>query len=46
FLVTEPLLRTIRKVLPSLGAIDISPIVAILALKSIEIFASSLLPPL
>lgn len=44
FLVTEPLLRAVRNVLPSLGMIDLSPIVVILILKSIEIFASGLLP--
>lgn len=44
FLVTEPLLRTIRKVVPTLGMVDLSPVVAILILKSIEIFVSGLLP--
>ena len=44
FLITEPILRKIRQVLPTLGALDLSPIVAILALKSIEIFASAALP--
>ncbi len=46
FLVTEPLLRTIRKVLPNVGMIDLSPIVAILMLKSIEIVASGFFPVL
>lgn len=46
FLVTEPSLRAIRRVLPNVGMIDLSPIVVILVLKSIEIVASSLLPQL
>lgn len=46
FMVTEPLLRTIRKVVPTLGMVDLSPIVAMLLLKSIEIFLSGLFPTL
>jgi YggT family protein len=37
--VTEPLLRPVRSILPSLGGIDISPIVVILLL----VFAQNLL---
>ncbi|OGV48965.1 MAG: hypothetical protein A3F46_03455 [Legionellales bacterium RIFCSPHIGHO2_12_FULL_42_9] len=42
--VTEPPLRMIRNVLPNFGMIDFSPIVAIVALKVIELFALGLLP--
>lgn len=35
---TEPLLRPIRSVLPSLGGLDISPLILILALLFIERF--------
>jgi YggT family protein len=34
--VTEPLLAPIRKVLPDLGGIDISPIVLLLALQILQ----------
>lgn len=34
--VTEPLLRPIRRMLPNLGAIDISPVVLLLALFFIQ----------
>lgn len=40
---TEPMLRPIRNLLPNLGGIDISPIVAILALQFIQILAHNLL---
>lgn len=42
--VTEPPLRMIRRVLPNFGMIDFSPLVAIVALKIIELFALGLLP--
>ena len=42
--VTEPPLRMIRRVLPDFGMIDFSPLVAIVALKIIELFALGLLP--
>jgi YggT family protein len=35
--ITEPVLRPIRNMLPSFGGIDISPIVAILAIYFIQI---------
>jgi YggT family protein len=35
--ITEPVLRPIRNMLPSFGGIDISPIVAILAILFIQI---------
>ena len=34
--ITEPLLRPIRNLLPSLGGIDISPVILILALVFLE----------
>jgi len=34
--VTEPLLRPIRRMLPNLGAIDISPVVLLLALFFVQ----------
>ena len=36
FKLTDPLLRPIRKYMPDLGSIDISPIVLILILNFIE----------
>ncbi|RCL02775.1 MAG: YggT family protein [Candidatus Tokpelaia sp. JSC188] len=35
---TEPVLRSVRRVLPNLGAIDISPIVLFLIIYFIQIF--------
>lgn len=35
--VTEPLLRPIRRILPDLGGIDISPIILIILIKFIQI---------
>ena len=39
--VTEPLLRPIRRVLPDLGAIDISPIVLLLACQFLQLVVLS-----
>lgn len=36
---TEPLLRPIRRIMPNLGGIDISPIIAILGLQFINFLA-------
>ncbi len=36
--ITEPALRPIRRVLPDLGNIDISPIILILLLQAMQIF--------
>lgn len=44
FLVTEPLLRLMRRALPNTGMMDFSPIAAILAIKVVTILVSSLLP--
>ncbi len=35
--ITDPLLRPIRKVIPTLGGVDLSPIVLILALQFLKI---------
>jgi YggT family protein len=43
--ITEPLLRPIRNLLPSLGGIDISPVVLILALYFVRDLAFELLRP-
>lgn len=39
--ITDPLLRPIRKILPPLGGIDLSPIVLILGLQFIRIAVNS-----
>ena len=44
--VTEPLLRPIRNMLPNLGAIDISPIVLLLACVFVQGLISQVLIPL
>jgi YggT family protein len=42
---TEPLLRPIRNVLPSMGGLDISPVVLILALWFVRDLAAEYLRP-
>ena len=44
FMVTEPLLRTVRRALPNTGLMDFSPIGAMIALKAVTILVSGLLP--
>lgn len=44
--VTEPALRPIRKILPDLGGIDISPIVLLLAIFFIRQFMWTTLAPM
>lgn len=44
--VTEPVLRPIRKILPDLGGIDISPIVLLLAIFFIRQFMWNTLAPI
>ena len=44
--VTEPVLRPIRRVLPNLGGIDISPMILILLLYAFRIFLWTTLWPL
>ena len=43
---TEPVLRPIRRFLPDLGGIDISPIILLLALTFIEILMHTSIEPL
>jgi YggT family protein len=43
--VTEPMLRPIRRVLPHLGGIDLSPIILLLLLKATQIIVDGLLRP-
>ncbi len=38
---TEPLLRPIRNIMPFLGGLDLSPIVALIGLNAVRIFANS-----
>jgi len=40
----EPILRPFRRLIPPFGGIDISPILAIIALKAVEIYVRSLSP--
>ncbi len=43
--VTEPVLRPIRKILPDLGGIDISPVILLLAIYFIRQFMWTTLAP-
>jgi YggT family protein len=43
---TEPMLRPIRRVLPNLGGIDISPIILLLLLQALRILVDRTLAPL
>ncbi|QXM23544.1 YggT family protein [Elioraea tepida] len=42
---TEPALRPIRRVLPNLGGIDLSPLVLILLLQAAQIFLKTTIAP-
>jgi YggT family protein len=42
---TEPLLRPIRRFMPNLGGIDISPIILLLLLQATRILVNDLLAP-
>lgn len=42
---TEPLLRPIRKILPDLGGIDISPVILIILLLTVEYYLARLIQP-
>lgn len=44
--ITEPMLKPIRRILPSFGGIDISPVVLIIGLQFINILANNMLRPL
>ena len=46
FRLTEPALRPIRRLMPDLGGIDISPIILLLGLTFIEIFMHTTIEPL
>jgi YggT family protein len=39
---TEPMLRPIRRLMPNLGGIDISPIIAIIGLQFVQVLAHNL----
>lgn len=41
YAVTDPLLRPIRRIMPDLGGIDISPIFVFIGLRAIQIFILS-----
>ena len=43
---TEPLLRPIRRIMPNLGGIDISPIILLLLLQALRIVVDGFLAPL
>jgi YggT family protein len=43
--ITEPMLRPIRRVLPSLGGLDLSPIILLLLLQATKIVVNGLLAP-
>lgn len=44
---TDPLLRPIRRVVPNLGGVDISPVILLLALQFLQILLNrSVWPPL
>jgi YggT family protein len=44
--VTEPLLRPIRRIMPNLGGIDISPIILLLLLQATRMVVDGYLAPL
>jgi YggT family protein len=46
FRLTEPALRPIRRFLPDLGGIDISPIILLLLLTFVDIFLRTSIEPL
>jgi YggT family protein len=43
--VTDPLLRPLRRVMPNLGGIDITPIILIILLKALQIVVNGFLTP-
>ncbi|GER01876.1 membrane protein [Iodidimonas gelatinilytica] len=44
--VTEPALRPIRRIVPDLGGIDISPLILLLLVQAIQIFFNDSIVPL
>jgi YggT family protein len=43
---TEPLLRPIRRFMPNLGAIDISPIILLFAIMFLQVFLRTSIAPM
>ncbi len=43
---TEPMLRPIRRIMPNLGGIDISPIILLLLLQALRIVVNGFLAPM
>ncbi len=43
---TEPVMRPIRKILPNLGTIDISPIVVLFGITFLQIFLRTTIAPM
>lgn len=43
--VTEPALRPIRRIMPNLGTVDLSPIVLLLGISFIQIFINTSIAP-
>jgi YggT family protein len=43
--ITDPMLRPLRRFLPNLGGIDISPIILLLLLQALKILVNDLLLP-
>lgn len=43
--ITEPLLRPIRRVVPSIGSVDISPIVLLLGIGFVRVFFNTTIVP-
>jgi YggT family protein len=43
--VTEPMLRPLRRIIPNLGGIDITPILLIILLKALQILVNGFLSP-
>lgn len=46
FRLTEPVLRPVRRLLPDLGGIDISPIIVLLAITFVKVFLNTSVQPL
>ncbi len=44
--ITDPLLRPIRRVIPELGGLDISPLILLLLLQAFQIFFNDTIVPL
>jgi YggT family protein len=42
--ITDPLLKPIRKIIPNLGGVDLSPVVLIIGIQFLQNFAVPLIP--